>query len=93
MSGKGTGKEEKRTMGGWEKRERRRERTIRGPVESDGLCNLGQTAGNMAGFAGEPFQGPHSSLATLRKGKALKPGSGVLLLGLLVPLCTLYTHV
>lgn len=91
MPGKGTGKEEKRTMG--ERRERRRERTIRGPVESDGLCNLRQTAGNMAGFAGEPFQGPHSFLATLRKGKALKSGSGVLLLGLLVPLCTLYTHV
>lgn len=84
MSGKGTGK--KRMMGRWERKERRRERTIRGPVESDGLCNLGQTVG-------EPSQGPHSFLATLRKGKALKPGSGVLLLGLLVPLCTLYTHV
>lgn len=68
MSGKGPGKEEKRTVGVWERRGRWRERTVQGPVESEGLYNLGQIAGNMVGFAGEPSRDPCSFLASLRKG-------------------------
>lgn len=56
------------------------------PVECDGLCYVGQTAGSVPSSAGEPSQGPHSIFATLLKEQDVMPGREVLLLGWLVPL-------
>lgn len=69
----------------WTESTEHKNKQRREPVECDGLCYVGQTAGSVPSSAGEPSQGPHSIFATLLKEQDVMPGREVLL-AWLVPL-------